>query len=96
MKKSIIIASVLLLMAIGGYFLFFRSGAKKYDFRFDKVSIGDVTMYVTATGTINAVTSVDVERKYRELFPSCMPTLIPLLRKGKSLPCSIQHSLFNR
>ena len=61
MKKKVIISSVAILaLAIAGYFIFLGSSTRKYDFRFDKVSKGDVTMYVTATGTINAVTSVDV------------------------------------
>lgn len=59
-KRAIIPAVALPVLLIALYALFFRGGGKKYEFRFDKVSEGDVTMTVTATGTINAVTTVDV------------------------------------
>ena len=60
MKKIIIISSIALIVIIAAYFLFFRKSANAYTFRFDKITKGDVTAYVTATGTLNAVTSVDV------------------------------------
>jgi HlyD family secretion protein len=59
-KKLIISGSIIVVLAIGIYLIFFRSAEKKYEFRFDKVSKGDLTVFVTATGTINPVTSVDV------------------------------------
>jgi HlyD family secretion protein len=61
MKRHIIIPAVALpVLLVALYVVFFRGGGKKYDFRFDKVSQGDITMTVTATGTINAVTTVEV------------------------------------
>jgi len=61
MKRKVLISSgAVIVIAVAGFFLFFRGGSNKYEFRFDKVSRGDLTVYVTATGTINAVTSVDV------------------------------------
>ena len=60
MKKIIIISSIAVIVIIAVYFLFFRKSANTYTFRFDKITRGDVTAYVTATGTLNAVTSVDV------------------------------------
>jgi HlyD family secretion protein len=61
MKKTVY-GSIVILVAVvvSGYFIFANRGAQKYNFRFDKVSNGDVTVYVTATGTISAVISVDV------------------------------------
>ena len=60
MKKILIIGGAILSVLVAGYFLIARGGGQKYEFRFDKVSQGDITMYVTATGTISAVTQVDV------------------------------------
>ncbi len=59
-KKAVYSSAVVVVLAVAGFFIFMRSGTRKYDFRFDKVTSGDLTVYVTATGTINAVTSVDV------------------------------------
>ncbi len=61
MKKTVYISAIILVaVLVSGYFLFVKRNSHKYDFRFDKVSKGDLTVYVTATGTISAVISVDV------------------------------------
>jgi HlyD family secretion protein len=61
MKKSVyIVGAVVVVLAVCAYVLFAKRDNHKYDFRFDKVSKGDLMVYVTATGTINAVISVDV------------------------------------
>jgi HlyD family secretion protein len=61
MRKRLLIAglAVILLGALG-YAEFLRGSAQKDDFRFDKLTEGDMSVYVTATGTISAVISVDV------------------------------------
>jgi HlyD family secretion protein len=59
-KKLIISIFVVFILVAVAYFVFLHGGTQEYVFRFDKVSKGDITMFVTATGTINAVTSVDV------------------------------------
>ena len=60
MKKIIIISVIIIALVVSAYFLFFNKGDTAYTFRFDKVAKGDLTVFVTATGTLNAVTSVDV------------------------------------
>lgn len=61
MKKTIYIVGIIVVaLVVSAYFLFARRDSRKYDFRLDKVSKGDLMVYVTATGTINAVISVDV------------------------------------
>ncbi len=60
MKKVIIISSIVVVLLVAAYLLFFRGSANAYTFRYDKVSTGNLTVYVTATGTLNAVTTVDV------------------------------------
>lgn len=61
MKKTIYIVGIIVVaLVVSAYFLFVKRDSRKYDFRLDKVSKGDLMVYVTATGTINAVISVDV------------------------------------
>jgi HlyD family secretion protein len=60
MKKLIIPGIVALVLAVTGYAVFLRSPATKYSYRFEKVSEGDLTALVNATGSISPVTSVDV------------------------------------
>ncbi|NTV53446.1 MAG: efflux RND transporter periplasmic adaptor subunit, partial [Candidatus Firestonebacteria bacterium] len=60
MKKRVIVSAAVVVLALAAFFIFFRGGSKGYEFRFDKVSQGNITMYVTATGTINAVITVEV------------------------------------
>ncbi len=60
MKKTLIISVIIAVLAVSAYFLFFNNKDAQYTFRFDKVSRGNLAVYVTATGTLNAVTSVDV------------------------------------
>lgn len=59
-RKVVISGAAVVIVAVVVFVLFFRGGSNKYEFRFDKVTKGDLTVNVTATGTINAVTSVDV------------------------------------
>ncbi len=60
MKRWIVVAALLVILIATAWFLLFRKSGPEYEFRFDTVSQGDITMYVTATGTINAVVTVEV------------------------------------
>src|SRR5512140_4039357 len=61
MKKKLIISGAIFFLVLRtGYMVFMRTPSKKYDFRLDKVTSGEISMVVTATGTVNPVTSVDV------------------------------------
>ncbi len=62
MKKSYIIGGPVLLIAIAVGLYFFLAAGKNADvqYRFDKISRGDIQMVVTATGTLSAVTTVQV------------------------------------
>jgi len=57
MKKILIIAAVVVILGIAAYALF-KGNKNEPQFRFDKVAKGDVEMAVTATGTVNPVTTV--------------------------------------
>ena len=83
MKKRVIIPAAVLLFVVGAYFLFFRGTTKKYEFRFDKVSQGDITMNVTATGTINAVTSVDVGTQVSGIVSKLYADFNSIVKEGQ-------------
>jgi len=61
MKKIIIIiSSIVVVILIAVFFLFFNKSANPYSFRYNEITKGDITVYVTATGILTADTSVDV------------------------------------
>ena len=60
MKKYLVLIALLIIAFLSVYFIFFNGGSSSYIFRFDKVSSGDLTVYVTATGSLNAVNTVQV------------------------------------
>jgi HlyD family secretion protein len=57
MKKIVIISGIIIVIAIA-IFILFRGNGNEPKFRFDKVVRGDIEMAVTATGTVNPVTTV--------------------------------------
>jgi HlyD family secretion protein len=86
MKRKIILwssisSAALLLLAC--YFLFIRNGKIKYDFRLDTVSQGDMTVYVTATGTINPVTSIDVGTQVSGIIVKLYADFNSVVKKGQ-------------
>jgi HlyD family secretion protein len=83
MKKRIIIPAAVVFVGVVAFLLFFRGGAKKYDFRFDKVSQGDITMTVTATGTINAVISVDVGTQVSGIVSKLYADFNSIVKEGQ-------------
>ena len=82
MKKRIAIAVALLVVAIALFVVFSRGNSKKYEFRFDKVTQGDITMYVTATGTINAVTSVEVGTQVSGIISKLYADFNSIVKEG--------------
>jgi HlyD family secretion protein len=83
-KKKIIYSSAgALALIVLAYFIFFRGSKPKYDFRFDKVSQGDVNVFVTATGTINPVTSIDVGTQVSGIITKLYADYNSVVRKGQ-------------
>jgi len=56
-KKVIVAAGLIVILAIGGFFLF-KNKSNGVKFKTEKVSKGDIRASVTATGTMSAVTTV--------------------------------------
>jgi len=97
MKKRIIIPAVVLVLAVAAFLIFFRGTNRKYEFRFDKVSQGDITMNVTATGTINAVTSVDVGTQVSGIISRLYADFNSIVKEGQVIaqidPTFLQQSV---
>ena len=84
MKRTVVISSVVgLILVVAGYFIFFGGSAKKYDFRLDKVSRGDINVTVTATGTINAVVSVDVGTQVSGIISNLYADFNSVVKEGQ-------------
>ena len=83
MKRSIIVFTALVLLGIAVFFIFFQGDTKKYDFRLDKVSQGDITMYVTATGTINPVISVEVGTQVSGIVSKLYADFNSIVKEGQ-------------
>ncbi len=84
MKKTIIISITLAFVLLtSGYFIFLRTGTHKYDFRLDKVSKGDLAVFVTATGTINPVTSVDVGTQVSGIISKLYADFNSVVKQGQ-------------
>jgi HlyD family secretion protein len=61
MKKKVIILSIIVIVIIAaGLFLYLKGNGKDAAFKTEKVSRGEIKSVVTATGTVNAVTTVSV------------------------------------
>jgi HlyD family secretion protein len=84
MKKSFLIyGSVIAVIIIGAILLFARNKSQNYNFRFDKVTQGDLTVFVTATGTINAVISVDVGTQVSGIVAKLYADFNSIVKKGQ-------------
>jgi HlyD family secretion protein len=57
MKKILIISAIVIVIALA-VFILFKDKGNEPQFRFDKIVRGDIVMAVTATGTVNPVTTV--------------------------------------
>jgi HlyD family secretion protein len=84
MKKSFLIyGSVIIVIVIGIILLFARNKSQSYIFRFDKVTQGDLAVIVQATGTINAVISVDVGTQVSGIIAKLYADFNSVVKKGQ-------------
>jgi HlyD family secretion protein len=84
MTKRVVFSSlIVLVLAAIAYYLFVGNREKKYDFRFETVTTGDLTVYVTATGTINPVTTVDVGTQVSGIVAKLYADFNSVVKKGQ-------------
>lgn len=100
MKKIVVVmAAAGLVLTVAGYLLFTRGDKRKFDFRFDQVSTGDISVTVTATGTINAVTSVDVGTQVSGIISKLYADFNSIVKEGQVIaqldPTFLKQSVNN-
>lgn len=84
MKKKLALWTVaVLLCGVVGYVLASRGSTPEYTYRFDNVSRGDLNAYVTATGTVNAVISVDVGTQVSGIVSKLYADFNSVVKKGQ-------------
>jgi HlyD family secretion protein len=84
MKRTVVISSVVLaVLVVAGYIVFVGGSTRKYDFRLDKVTRGDINVSVTATGTINAVVSVDVGTQVSGIISNLYADFNSVVKEGQ-------------
>lgn len=86
MKKKIIITSILLIAALAaGIFFYVDRDGKKAVYKTEKVSRGEVKSVVTATGTVNAVTTVSVGTQVSGTIRTLFADFNSPVKKGQLL-----------
>jgi HlyD family secretion protein len=97
MKKLILPISAVVVLAIVLILVFFRGGKQPYEFRFDKVSQGDIQMTVTATGTISAVITVEVGTQVSGIVQKLYADFNSVVKEGEVIaqidPTFLQQSV---
>jgi len=97
MKRLILPLSAVVVLAIITFFVFFRGTTKPYEFRFDKVTQGDITMAVTATGTISAVITVEVGTQVSGIVQKLYADFNSMVKEGQVIaqidPTFLQQSV---
>jgi HlyD family secretion protein len=84
-KRVLIIGSVVALIALVGAFFYARRGSAEPKFRKGKVDKGDVVATVTATGTLSAVTTVQVGSQVSGIIARLHVDFNSTVKKGQLL-----------
>lgn len=95
MKKKIIIISVIAIVIIATVLFFYlRGNGTKMAYKTEKVSRGEINALVTATGTVNAVTTVSVGTQVSGTIKRLMVDYNSPVKKGQLLaqidPANVQ------
>ncbi|HQR46730.1 MAG TPA: efflux RND transporter periplasmic adaptor subunit, partial [Thermoanaerobaculia bacterium] len=86
MKKAIAVLAALLVLAAAGALLYSKRGnGTEAKFRWGKVDRGDVTANVTATGTLSAVTTVNVGSQVSGIIARLHADFNSQVKKGQLL-----------
>jgi HlyD family secretion protein len=93
MKKTFIAAAIVITIAAGAGFLFFGGKRSEPRYRTEKVTRGDIVKVVTATGTVNAVTTVLVGTQVSGTIKEIFADFNSPVRKGQ-LIARIDPALF--
>ncbi len=85
MKKKywILIGIIVVLAAVGAWFLFGKKDAAAVQWRTGKVEMGDLRVVVTATGTLGADTTVQVGTQVSGIIDKILVDFNSIVRKGQ-------------
>jgi HlyD family secretion protein len=85
MKKKywILIVLILVLAAVGAWFLFGKKDAASVQWRTAKAEMGDLRIVVTATGTLGADTTVQVGTQVSGIIDKILVDFNSIVRKGQ-------------
>ncbi|MBN1365790.1 MAG: efflux RND transporter periplasmic adaptor subunit [Syntrophaceae bacterium] len=93
MKKKIIVIVIVAVAIIAGVFFYFKSNGKNAAYKTEKISRGEIKSIVTATGTVNAVTTVSVGTQVSGTIKKLFVDFNSLVKKGQLL-AQIDSSTF--
>ena len=97
MKKTIIYVIIALALIVAVYFLFFNNNNEDFSLRTDKITEGDITVFVTATGEINAVTIVEVGSQVSGTISKLYADYNSIVKEGQIVaqidPTNLQQAL---
>ena len=85
MKKKywILIVVIVILAAVGAWFLFGKKGTAAIQWRTGKAEMGDLKVVVTATGTLSADTTVQVGTQVSGIIDKILVDFNSIVRKGQ-------------
>jgi HlyD family secretion protein len=85
MKKKywILIISIVVLAAVGAWFLFGKKGTAAIQWRTGKAEMGDLKVVVTATGTLQADTTVQVGTQVSGIIDKILVDFNSVVKKGQ-------------
>jgi HlyD family secretion protein len=93
-KKAIIISVIVIAIIAAGLFFYLKGNGKNTAYKTEKVSRGEINALVTATGTVNAVTTVSVGTQVSGTIMRLMVDYNSPVKKGQLLaqidPANVQ------
>lgn len=84
-KKLLIIGGILVIIAVGGYFLLKSKDNKTIEWRTAKIEKGDLEIIVTATGTLSADTTVQVGTQVSGVISKIFVDFNSVVKKGQTI-----------
>jgi HlyD family secretion protein len=84
-KKIVIIVTILTVLLVSSYFLFFNGDKTAQQYTFAQVSRGTINQTITATGTLQAVTTVDIGTQVSGKITKLYVDFNDHVRKGQLL-----------
>lgn len=94
MKKALIISGVVVVLVAVAIFVFVERNGSEPKFRTEKISKGDIVMTVTATGTVNAVITVQVGTQVSGTIKRLFVDFNSRVKKGQII-AQIDPALFD-